>query len=337
MSSIERNGSISAPACQPPTLQFSTDMFPERERIAAWRDFFGRGIIKVDIEPMGGEFRSNATLRALPGLGIITGSLVGMRFERPEHLIDDDTVGFSIVLAGESRFSACGRETVVGTGDAIMMGAGEGGFNEAPGHCRFLTMRMSAAALSSTVRHPGDLVCRRIPAQTPALQLLTHYVGILDNEQALATPELRHQIVTHIQDLVALTLGAARDTAEIAEGCGVRAARLRAIKEDIVNSLRDGEVSVAAVAAKHRVSSRYLQLLFEEDGTTFTDFVLAQRLARAHRMLSDPRYAKQRIAVLAYDVGFNDPSYFVRCFRRQYGVAPSEVRRAQSWKPATLQ
>ncbi len=97
----------------------------------------------------------------------------------------------------------------------------------------------------------------------------------------------------------ALTLGATRDAAEIAEGRGVRAARLRAIKEDIVNGLRDGEVSVDAIAAKHRVSPRYLQLLFEEDGTTFTDFVLAQRLARAHRMLSDPRYAKQRIAALA--------------------------------------
>ena len=146
---------------------------------------------------------------------------------------------------------------MVGIGDAIMMGAGEGGFNEAPGHCRFLTMRMSAAALSSTVTHPGDLICRRIPAQTPALQLLTHYVGILDNEQALSTPELQHQIATHIQDLIALTLGATRDATETAEGRGVRAARLRVIKEDIVNGLRDGGVSVATVAAKHRVSPRY--------------------------------------------------------------------------------
>ena len=81
------------------------------------------------------------------------------------------------------------------------------------------------------------MVCRRIPAQTPALQLLTHYVGILDNEQAWSTPELQHQIVTHIQDLIALTLGATRDAVETAKGRGVRAARLRAIEEDIVSSL----------------------------------------------------------------------------------------------------
>ena len=43
-------------------------------------------------------------------------------------------------------------------------------------------------------------------------------------------------------------------------------------------------------------------------------------------MLSDPRYAGQQIAALAYDAGFNDPSYFVRCFRRQYGLRA--IRRA---------
>ena len=53
---------------QPPTLRFSTDMFPERERIAAWRELFRPGILKLDIEPMGGAFCSDATLRALPGL-----------------------------------------------------------------------------------------------------------------------------------------------------------------------------------------------------------------------------------------------------------------------------
>ncbi len=178
------NGSPPGMPNQPPTLRLSTDMFPERERIEAWRDFYGRGIVKLDIEPMGGAFHADATLRALPGLGVVAGSAAGMRLERSRHLIDSDDIGFSLAFAGEGRFSVCGREAVIGAGDAIMMGAGEGGFTEVPGHCRFLTMRMSAAALSSAVRHPGDLVCRRIPAQTPALQLLTHYVGILDNEQA---------------------------------------------------------------------------------------------------------------------------------------------------------
>ena len=33
------NGSSSGMPSKPQSLRFSTDMFPERERIAAWRDF----------------------------------------------------------------------------------------------------------------------------------------------------------------------------------------------------------------------------------------------------------------------------------------------------------
>ena len=203
------------------------------------------------------------------------------------------------------------REAVLHTGDAIMMGAGEGGFIVTPDDCRFF----SAAGCQSPhsdrrVKRPGDLVGRPIPAQTPALQLLTHYLGMLDDEQALATPELQHQIVAHIHDLIALTVGASHDTIEIAEGRGVRAARLRAIKEDIVNGLRDGEVSVGTIAAKHRVSLRYVQLLFEEDGHDLHRFRAgAAPCARVSHADRPAGFPARRLPRWAYDAGFSDPSY----------------------------
>jgi AraC-like DNA-binding protein len=83
---------------------------------------------------------------------------------------------------------------------------------------------------------------------------------------------------------------------------------------------------VAALAARHRCTERFVQRLFEMEGTTFTEYVLAQRLARAHRMLSDPRRDGEKISTVAYDCGFGDVSYFNRVFRRRYGIAPSDVR-----------
>jgi AraC-like DNA-binding protein len=65
---------------------------------------------------------------------------------------------------------------------------------------------------------------------------------------------------------------------------------------------------------------------FEMEGTTFTDYVLAQHLARAHRRLTDPRRDGEKISTVAYDCGFGDVSYFNRVFRRQYGAAPSDIR-----------
>lgn len=111
----------------------------------------------------------------------------------------------------------------------------------------------------------------------------------------LATPGLQRLAVTHVHDLVALALGATHDATHVAEERGVSAARLRAVK-DIARSLTEGEVSAAAVAARQRVSPRYLRKLFESEGITFSEYELDQRLALAHKLLSDPRRMREEVA-----------------------------------------
>lgn len=75
-----------------------------------------------------------------------------------------------------------------------------------------------------------------------------------------------------------------------------------------------------------RASPRHLHRLFENEGVTFSEFVIKERLTRAHRMLVDPRFVAQPISMVALTVGFGDLSYFNRCFRRQYGMTPSDAR-----------
>jgi AraC-like DNA-binding protein len=83
---------------------------------------------------------------------------------------------------------------------------------------------------------------------------------------------------------------------------------------------------VTAIAARHRVSPRYIRKLFESEGVTFTEYVLGQRLALAHRLLSSPRSASEKIASIALAAGFGDVSYFYRAFRRRYDLLPTDVR-----------
>jgi AraC-like DNA-binding protein len=85
-------------------------------------------------------------------------------------------------------------------------------------------------------------------------------------------------------------------------------------------------LNVGAVAARYRVTPRYVQLMFEGEGITFSEFVLNQRLARVHRTLCDSRHAGSTVSAIALEVGFGDVSYFNRCFRRRYGASPTDVR-----------
>ena len=82
----------------------------------------------------------------------------------------------------------------------------------------------------------------------------------------------------------------------------------------------------SGLAARHGVTPRHVQILFESDGTTFSRFLLDQRLARAHHMLANPLLAERTISAIAYDAGFGDLSHFNRSFRRRFGKTPSEAR-----------
>src|SRR5262249_23726408 len=137
--------------------------------------------------------------------------------------------------------------------------------------------------------HRNRRSLRRPGKSRVLLVRLVSYIGALLAEPAPPTEELRQLVVAHIYDLAALAMGAARDTVEIANNRGLRAARLREIKSDITANLwRDGR-SVGEIAMRQRVTPRYVQMLFEEEGTMFTEFVLKTRLDRAYRMLADPR------------------------------------------------
>jgi AraC-like DNA-binding protein len=142
--------------------------------------------------------------------------------------------------------------------------------------------------------------------------------------------------LAHLRELLAQALDAPSDPAPevTAPGNrrgvsgGLRAARLNAIKADILAHLGTRGLSLDAVAKRQSISPIYVRKLFDSEDTSFTQFVLGERLARAHRLLSDPRLGDRTIAALALEAGFGDLSYFNRAFRRRYGAAPSDVRAA---------
>jgi AraC-like DNA-binding protein len=109
---------------------------------------------------------------------------------------------------------------------------------------------------------------------------------------------------------------------------GSKAARLHAIKKDILANLGEIALSLAAVAARHNISPRYVGRLFEQEGVTFSEFLLSARLECAHLMLTSLQFNGCTIASIAYSAGFGDLSYFNRAFRRRYSMTPSSVRAA---------
>lgn len=161
------------------------------------------------------------------------------------------------------------------------------------------------------------------------MRLLVAYVKGL-SEVNLAAPPLRNLVATHVHDLLAMVVGATRDGAAIAQERGIAAARLAAVKANVIENIGDGELALPAIAARHGLTPRAVQRLFEREGSSFSAFRLEQQLARAHRMLGDGRFTTWTVAAIAGAAGFGDLSYFHRVFRRRFGVTPGDVRAASA-------
>src|SRR6267154_2747873 len=287
--------------------RFSTDDYAPHDGFAVWREVFGKTLFNVELEPVSrGPFHAHATIRMLPGMGLMSGSSSAVAYRRSGQLIKNDDIMFSFGAVEGTYARQRNRQTSAETGDAVLMLGAESASVGRATDGSFNCLRMPRTALSGSVINLEDCFCRRIPGNLPSLQLLTGYLGVLDDGEEIATTELQQLAVTHILDLLRLTLGATRDAGAIAERRGVRAARFKSIKDSILKDLGDEEWSVGLVAARHRVAPRYVQRLFEQAGTTFTEFVLEQRLTGAHRLLTDSRCADQTVTAIALQVGFGD-------------------------------
>ena len=310
-------------------VEFSTDFLPEEDRIAYWREHYGHVMLRVDLEPAKDvAFQACMTSLSLPGLQLIEGSASPARISRTgQYLADgnDDAV-LAINRTGIASVWSGGREQILHEQEAIlMMGNEPTSFHRtSPG--RSFTLRVPRAMLRSIVADADDAAMRVIPRNRGALGLLSRYAGWLLRVGASLDGELLNLSVRHIQDVLALTVGAANDFKEVARTRGLRAARLELAKAYIIEQSHRREISVGSVAAYLGVTPRYLQRLFEEDGTTFSEFLVTQRLARAHRRLCERESVHAAISTIAYDVGFGDLSYFNRRFRRLYSLTPREVR-----------
>lgn len=56
-------------------------------------------------------------------------------------------------------------------------------------------------------------------------------------------------------------------------------------------------------------------------GLSPVDFIREMRIKRAMQLMETGEY---NVSTIAYMTGFNDPKYFSKCFKKRYGVSPSE-------------
>ncbi|MBO6060061.1 MAG: helix-turn-helix domain-containing protein [Bacteroidaceae bacterium] len=91
------------------------------------------------------------------------------------------------------------------------------------------------------------------------------------------------------------------------------------VKENVAR-----EIEIETLAGMVCLTKSHLERLFREKlGTSPLQYILRTKIQCAQRLLMTTGYS---VNVIAHEVGFDDPSYFIRIFRQKIGFTPQEYR-----------
>ncbi|MBB6634924.1 response regulator transcription factor [Cohnella thailandensis] len=111
--------------------------------------------------------------------------------------------------------------------------------------------------------------------------------------------------------------------------------RIRELREEQTSSVIDRskayirqrfaeELSLEDVANHVHLNPFYFSKVFKQHvGETFIDYLTGVRIDKAKQLIEEDRLSLKEVC---YEVGYKDPNYFSRVFKKVTGVAPSEYR-----------
>jgi AraC-like DNA-binding protein len=325
-------------------FSFNTDDLEPAARFEAFRDHLVRRLFQLDLVS-----RSDGPYRGLVDLDVTASAVFGRvcgsdaDFLRTPGVARQCERGVWLLLARDGRMG-------VGQGDiASILHPGEGFVFDAErsheGHClgRLDPDQPDASPSGNQsdtwVIQVRDDVIKPLRAYGPHPQLLDNatksyaplLIAMLETHFRSADPtdaQASEAFGRYLADIVALQLGANRD-GDVVATSGLMAARRQLVLEKIQARAADPAFNANVVAGELGVSRRYVNLLLEQTGRTFSEHVLDRRLAIAYELLLAQPDRSRTIASLALEAGFSDLSYFNRVFRRRFGDTPGRFRKGE--------
>lgn len=89
----------------------------------------------------------------------------------------------------------------------------------------------------------------------------------------------------------------------------------------------DSKLTLAQLADRLGISSNYLsQVINQQTGSNFFDYINGHRVAAAKEILADPARADHNVLTVAMDSGFNSKSAFYTAFKHHANMTPSQYR-----------
>lgn len=309
----------------------STDMLPQglddRQRFMRFAELFEHFSNTGELDPASDvPFRAamNSIHVGTTMLGRCDGTFTTVRREM-RQVIETNDDRYCLVRNTGVRPSTTthrGREFTLRPGSMALLKLDEPFFAaDGSNSKKFTNVHFPTETLRAMVPGVEAMVGREL-APGGALSMAMDYSDLL-LQHPEAVNEAGMAIATHLLDLAAIGLGARADLAVEAQRGGLRAVRLKAVLTILQRHFSEPDFSAQKLAAEAGLSERYVNELLYEAGASFTTRLNELRMRKAADLLARK---EGRISDIAFECGFNDLSYFNRCFRRRFGLTPTAAR-----------
>jgi two-component system, response regulator YesN len=99
---------------------------------------------------------------------------------------------------------------------------------------------------------------------------------------------------------------------------------IQQIKQYIVEHSHQ-DITLDAIGKKVGLSPFYISKMFKEQlGVNYIDFLTECRIEKAKKLMGDPERSMKEIT---FEIGYHDPNYFSKVFRKMCDVSPTEYRK----------
>jgi acetamidase/formamidase/AraC-like DNA-binding protein len=307
-------------------LHFTTESYAEVDRLRAWNEALERlglrcGTSAAAARHLHGTIRSR---KSSNGFELIALAAFAQTIEL--KVDGADSLVIMLHLDGGMTLVADGVRAQVATGDIVYASSREEACLSFTSDFRAFVIRVPRSAINARLLTPFSLRAGRLPGEAGIGHVFSGFLrSIAESVETLSLDELRPLELALAEFLVASLAGHDKE-GSFSGLTPSQAALFSRVCRSIEGSLADPDLGLTSIAKDERVSPRYLQKLFEAVGQNFSTYLRSRRLERCRADLVNPLYEKVSIADVCFRWGFNDPAYFSRAFREQYGASPRTFR-----------
>jgi AraC-like DNA-binding protein len=300
-----------------------------RDRFDYWHSVACREIVEHDSFPVSRvHFEAEIEVGSVGPLDLVAFQNSPLRVEHGQAHISrrgSEHLFLCRETSGLVSLEQEGRQITLHSGDMMLLDPALPYSASFASGSRTLVLKLPRRELQTRLGKTRSMVARLVQLGATEDSLASSFTAGLPALAGQVRPVCGQLVANFMLDLVALSLARAveGDTPRVSSSKAMAILQIRAA---VKTRLADPALDVQSIADAVGLSVRYANTILASQDTSIKRLILTERLERCRQALEDPVQSGRSVSEIAFGWGFSDLTHFGRCFKKAYGMSPSDYQ-----------